>query len=107
MVTAVIILLIIALGVLSFIASNLYAQNQQLEEELMKYNELEDRVVNVYNFFLETFTSAYVEMERIDKNGAFSSDDEVGFAFRVVKEAIEHVKFQITKLKTDYIDDVK
>lgn len=34
------------------------------------------------------FKEAYMEMKRIDRIGAFESDDEVGFVFERIKEII-------------------
>jgi hypothetical protein len=94
------------LAVAFFIIWNLDRQVRVLEAELLKSAEMEDSVVSVYEFFLKVFTEALNQMNRVDKNGAYSSDDEVGFAFRVVMESIEQVKLQIEKMKvTDSVDD--
>lgn len=82
--------------ILVWIAYNLYTQISQFESELAERSQqiekTEQEVINHYTFFLKIFTEAFSEMQRIDNRGSFSSDDEVGFAFRVILSAIENVK---------------
>jgi hypothetical protein len=83
------------------IIRNLLNQVEQLEAELDNIDEVEERALRVYNFFLELFSNTLAELHRVDRNGAFASDDEVGFVFRTLMESIEHVKHQIELLKSN------
>ena len=96
-----IILLSICLIVLGFIAMNLYNQVNQLEQYLEHATKSEEDVDSYYRYFLGLFTQCYVELQRIDKRGSFSSDDEVGFSFRIVLKAIEDVKIKLEKLRVE------
>ena len=96
--TIIIIVLSIALVVSLFINWNLFTQVGILEEGIKGTGKIEQSALNVYEFFLKTFTHALNDMQRVDKNGAYSSDDEVGFAFRVIMDSIEQVKLQIEKI---------
>ncbi len=91
-------IIIIGFGVLLllslFIIINLYRKVERLEGMVA---DAENTAINVYNVMLEIFVSASTELERVDKRGAFASDDEVGFTFRIIKEVIEQVKYQILK----------
>lgn len=82
---------------------NLLIQNDKLEEFLQIYSnkieETELETIKYYKYFLELFTQTYGELSRIDKRGSFSSDDEVGFAFRVIISAIETVKDKLKSIK--------
>lgn len=85
-----------------WIISNLYNQITTLERVV---KDTDDRMYKVYTFMLELFTRADSELGRIDKRGAFSSDDEVGFTFRIIKESIEQVKYQLLQMDTKFGDD--
>jgi hypothetical protein len=96
-------LLVLALGWTTW---NLYSQVSVMEEFIKKTNKREEKlyneVENYYKIFLGLFTEAYSNMQRIDKRGSFSSDDEVGFAFKVIYNSIQEVQ---NKLETLRIDD--
>ena len=40
-------------------------------------------------------------MQRIDKRGSFSSDDEVGFSFKVIQKAIEVVTVKLREMRKE------
>lgn len=82
-----------------FIISNLLAQISILENETRSVVDVENHAIQVYETLLSIYTTALNELIRIDKNGAFSSDDEVGFAFRTIMETIEHVKHQMLEIR--------
>jgi hypothetical protein len=46
-------------------------------------------------------TKCYSEIDKVDKNGSFSSDDEIGFAFGVIKGSIQETLSEIEKLKEE------
>lgn len=99
----IIVILLIAIIVGLFVFDNLLSQIKQLEsyiEELTsKDDKIEEEVLKYYEYFLKIFTEAYVQMQRVDKRGSFSSDDEVGFAFKVLITSIETVKNKLTSMK--------
>ena len=103
------ILLIVACFIiilLVFFISNLLRQIKQLESEVTAVTEIEERAFKVYQFMLKLFTETYANLQRVNKRGAFSSDDEVGFVFKIIVESIKQVKFQIENLvKKDEDDD--
>lgn len=93
----------IGLIVCLFIISNLLNQINQLENHSNRYV---NRIIKqgndfdkYYEYLVKLFSETYAELQRIDKRGAFSSDDEVGFAFRVVQLAIEETKEKLLALK--------
>jgi len=56
-----------------------------------EYNELVDRVVKLEEFISEMQIRAadsYKKITEVDKRGSFSSDDEVGFVFSLLKSVI-------------------
>jgi hypothetical protein len=77
-----------------------------LEREVLKINETEKRLyteaINYHQAFLFMFADAYAELQRVDKKGSFSSDDEVGFSFKVIVTAIKNVKEKIESLKDEF-----
>lgn len=93
-------LIIIVLG---FFVFNLYKQNEQLEIFIKETNDREAKIYDdaekYYLAFLHLFQKAQSEMDRIDKRGSFSSDDEVGFGFKVIHTAINNVVAQLQDLK--------
>lgn len=105
MIILFVIIIVLIIVIAWIIISNLLAQIEQYKEQIESreetYTRIEMRVSNIYKFLLETLTAAYLDLQRVDKKGSFSSDDEVGFAFRVIKESIEQVKYQIEQMKTD------
>lgn len=96
LIIAFIIILIAILSTAFVIINNLLNQINQLETQLdlssKELEKVETEIVNHYEFFYKIFTEAYLEMDRVDVRGSFSSDDEVGFAFKVLLTSIENVK---------------
>ena len=105
MIQFLIIFTIFVFGILLFIIFNLNNQVKQLEDEIQKFNEkekyLNDELINNYEVFLNIFTDAYTTLIRIDKKGSFSSDDEVGFTFKILMTTIETVKDKLINLKVE------
>lgn len=103
MIEFLIILTIIIFGTLLFIIFNLNNQVKQLEEEVQKFDQKEkylyEELEKYYNVFLGIFSDAVITLERIDKRGSFSSDDEVGFTFRIIKNVIQEVKTKLDNLR--------
>jgi len=61
---------------------------------LRKYEQGEEYIENLETWFVQfskTVTNMNKEMEKIDKKGAFSSDDEVGYFFKQLKKIIKQL----------------
>ena len=103
------VILIILLIVSIIVIRNLLRQNDTLVENLQIYSNkiesVEADTIKYHKYFLELFTQTYQELQRIDKRGSFSSDDEVGFAFRVILTAIETVKNKLGVVETEEEED--
>lgn len=99
----VIAILGISVLVCIFIINNLLNQISTLE----KFIDSEDKKKNqkrvdfdkYYEYMLKLFSETLLELKRVDRNGAFSSDDEVGFAFRIILNAIEITKEKLSALQ--------
>lgn len=91
--------------ILSIVCSNLISQNRQLEQEVGKDFELvqsnEEKTLQIYEFILRKLIHCKSELDRVDKRGSFSSDDEVGFAFKVIQNSIDIVVNELQSIKTD------
>lgn len=81
-----------------YIIYNLYVNLTEIENKIQII--LNDKL-NFYNFILGLLTKCYSEIDKVDKNGSFSSDDEIGFAFGVIKGSIQETLSEIEKLKEE------
>jgi type II secretory pathway pseudopilin PulG len=101
----IITLLTVLVIVLGFVIRNLLTQNDTLNENLEVYSNaietVENEAIKYQKYFLQLFTQTYQELQRIDKKGSFSSDDEVGFAFRVILTSIESLKDKIGSVEIE------
>ncbi len=99
----ILILTCLIIILLSFFVYNLYRQNEQLEKFIneveLEKQTLRTEAENYYLAFLNLFYQAQTDMDRIDKRGSFSSDDEVGFAFKIIHTAINNVVLKLQELK--------
>ena len=92
-------------GLMAYFIVNLLSQVEYFENyiensfqrELKKSEDFD----KYYQYLLGLFVKASSELQRIDKNGSFSSDDEVGFSFKVLQRAIDEVKQKIENLKVN------
>lgn len=104
MIITIVILSLLVL-VLGWTTWNLHSQVSVMEEFIKKTNKREEKlyneIENYYKIFLGLFTEAYSNMQRIDKRGSFSSDDEVGFAFKVIYNSIQEVQNKLETLRID------
>lgn len=103
-----IIFLLVIIVVLIVIINNLWNQNKQLENEIgseYQYVDFsEQKVESIYSFILQKLIATKSELDRIDKRGSFSSDDEVGFAFKVINNSIELLVNELKLLKKEERD---
>jgi len=53
---------------------------------------MEEDVKDLITQMLIKFTTSYAKIKRVDRLGAFESDDEVGFIFDVLKESIADLR---------------
>lgn len=90
MIIALIIFLVLTNGVLGYL---LYASTKKYNT-LLVYTEAYVQFITSLYFNLRNTKE---QMDGVDKRGSFSSDDEVGFAFKEIKESIEEVYQFITK----------
>lgn len=99
------VLFIVLIGILLFIISNLYRQNEQFETYIKEAETREKQIFkeaeNYYLAMLKLFTEAKQTIDAVDKRGSFSSDDEVGFAFKIIKIAIDNVANQLEELNKE------
>ena len=61
---------------------------------LKNYEQSEEYISNLETWFVQfskTVTDMNKEMEKIDKKGSFSSDDEVGYFFKQLKKIIQQL----------------
>lgn len=72
-------LLLFFLIISVYININLFRKNEKMEEALDDQYRV---MTNVRNLIKDSSQ----RIEEIDKNGAFKSDDEVGFFFKTVKQ---------------------
>lgn len=100
-----IILLLITVVILSFIIGNLLNQNTQFEKyiktQFKTAQKKQEDFDKYYQYILGLLMHTYSELQRVDKRGSFSSDDEVGFSFRVIYRAIEDIKNKIELMKIE------
>lgn len=93
-----ILILVLVCALLGFITYNLLAK----VDTLLKYVEEQDKeltsALNVVSFVHGLVAETFATMITVDKRGGFSSDDEVGFAFKAIYESIQHAKVSLDKL---------
>lgn len=81
-----------------YINYNLYSKITPLENAISKGLILEEEFIKYYEAILILVISAKTEMDKIDTKGAFSSDDDVGFAFKVIQTAINNLVLKMKQL---------
>ena len=82
-----VLVLILLIGIIGFMGYVIYLMSEQIEqfeEVVQDYTDWMDR-------FVEQISIADQKMKAVDNRGSFSSDDEIGFAFKTVKECIEQL----------------
>ena len=88
-----------------WVIRNLYVKNAQLEEIVESINLIETNAIKYHRVLLGILTNAYTEFKRIDHRGAFSSDDEVGWSFRLLKDLIQDLTEKLKQLELDENDE--
>ena len=82
-----IIVLILLIAMIGFMGYVIYLMSEQIEQ----FEEVVDQYTDWIENFIEQISIADQKMQSVDKRGSFSSDDEIGFAFKSVKECIEQL----------------
>ncbi len=99
------IVLIISVAVnlaLGYVVYNLYYKLNVVENEFVKDTNIINKTLIAYENMLKLIIRCQTEMDLIDKRGSFSSDDEVGIVFKLIKVAIDNLVTDFKKLKDSY-----
>jgi uncharacterized membrane protein YukC len=78
MITATIIILSVLVVILGYTTYNLMRKNEKAEDVINSYQTYITQVTDTVDFIDN-------RLQEIDQNGAFKSDDEVGFFFERIK----------------------
>ena len=80
-ITTILVLLVLFL---SWVVYRLMGQTEQYENDIEWFQDW-------YSKFIAMIAEASVKMEQVDKKGSFSSDDEIGFAYKTIKDCIDNL----------------
>jgi hypothetical protein len=96
-------ILIISLSIFLFVSIyaniNSYKKIEVLEEQIERVETIESNSVALVENLLVAYIKVLAKLKRIDRLGAFESDDEVGFVFKTLKNTIEELKNELDNLK--------
>lgn len=84
-----------------WIIYNLYIQNNKWVEIVNQYFKKEDDFIKHYQVVLNLCLEAKLNMERIDKLGAFASDDDVGFSFKLIQSTIDTLAEKLNQIENE------
>ena len=82
-----VLVLILLIGIIGFMSYVIYLMSEQIEQ----FEDVVQDYTDWMDNFIEQISIADQKMKAVDKKGSFSSDDEIGFAFKTVKECIEQL----------------
>ena len=85
--------------ILLYITINQYFKISKYEELAVQSQASYENALNLLNKMIELFASAKVRLSKIDESGTFSSDDEVGFAFKLIDSTIVELHSKLLILK--------
>lgn len=92
MIIAISILSVVVVG-LGFTTINLLRKNEKQEDILVEYLRYLDKLSQIIEFTDE-------KLKKIDSNGSFKSDDEVGFFFEELKNIQQILnEFKVQEIK--------
>lgn len=79
----------------------IFNQNKKIRvySDMINEDHAWDNSYNLIHRLLELYTEAKGRLERIDKMGSFSSDDEVGFAFKLINSTIIELTARLQEIK--------
>jgi uncharacterized protein involved in tolerance to divalent cations len=98
MLVTVIILSIILIASL-YANINSYKKIEILETQIDRIETIETNSIDLVENLLVAYIKVLAKLKRIDRLGAFESDDEVGFVFKTLKNTIEELKNELDTLK--------
>lgn len=78
---------------------NSYKKIEILEKQIDRTESIESNSVTLVENLLIAYIKVLAKLKRIDRLGAFESDDEVGFVFKTIKNTIEELKVELDNLK--------
>ena len=84
----------ILLGYLTWIN---FTKLEKLTEHVTQVTAYNEACIQFIGSMFFKFKEAQIKMKEVDKLGAFASDDQVGFAFKDIQDAIDEVYDYITK----------
>jgi hypothetical protein len=94
---------VIAILIQWFFIDNLLNQNKQLEDTVAKSLKANDKLnedVEKYHRVLQgVYANAYAEIMKVDKKGSFSSDDEIGWAFSLIRDTVKDITEKLNNMK--------
>lgn len=93
-------ILSVALVASLYVSYNLYTKNVILIAEVQSADKDLYAAINLVAFIRRMVAETYAEMKLIDKRGGFSSDDEVGIAFRSIYECVQQANVAMEYLTT-------
>ena len=81
------IVFLLLVGIICFMGYIIYLMTEQIDQ----FEEVVEQYGEWMETFAETLSEADAKMKVIDKKGSFSSDDEIGFAYKTIRECIEQL----------------
>lgn len=94
-------LIIVSIFLLASIYANInsYKKIEVLEKQIDRIEIIETNSITLVENLLVAYIKVLTKLKRIDRLGAFESDDEVGFVFKTLKNTIEELKNELDSLK--------
>ena len=84
--------LLILLSFCGYVIFNLMRKVEMYEEIADTQDKYIKQLEHWYNYFNQKVSEQSTRLKAIDRNGAFSSDDEVGFVFKEIQQIIDELK---------------
>lgn len=105
MIVLVIILSTICIFLL-LICLNLYYKTKTYEVLINDSNDYYVNSIQLLDRMITLFSEAKARLIKIDNNGSFSTDDEVGFVFKLIDSTIIEVSSRLDQIK-DILQDAE
>ena len=84
-------LIVIAMSLCIFSSVRMYNKIVVLEKINHEYGDQLENYISFFISFEEMVLNGIVRLQKIDKKGAFSSDDEIGFAFKTIQSVFDNL----------------
>lgn len=98
MITTIIILLSITCLVLGYVTLNLYYKLTKYESFINGSREFYDSSYILLERLLKLFVEAKAQLTKVDAKGSFSTDDEVGFVFKLINSVIVEITSKLNEV---------